>query len=337
MKYRNLSINALLSIAFILQACGADLEPQTLPDELIKIRVSIRYNTGFGPIIIAQEEGFFAEQGLEIEFIPAPRSAEAIAALLTGELDVHAGTFTSGLFNAMAQGERLKITANKGVFDPEGCTYQAYSVRKDLFDNGEVTSAEDLVGRRVSFKAEIYSGYILDAALSASGFTSADVEIHDLPGSAEFEALERGAVDAVYHGEPDVTRVSNMGLGVVLIRAEEVLPYASWGTLTFGPSLLEDNSEAGQRFMVAYLQGVRQYNEGKTERNLEIMAAASELDMEILEQSCWPPIVSDGQINVQSALDFQVWAQESGLLDSIATEEQFWDSQFIEYANEALQ
>ena len=100
--------------------------------------------------------------------------------------------------------------------------------------------------------------------------------------------------------------------------------------------MLEENPEAGKQFLVAYMKGVRQYNEGKTKRNLDILEKETELDRDLLEQACWPPITNDGQMDLGSLIDFQTWANEKGLLDTIATEDQFWDSRFLDYANDIL-
>lgn len=88
--------------------------------------------------------------------------------------------------------------------------------------------------------------------------------------------------------------------------------------------------------MVAYLKAVRQYNQGKTERNLEILAEFTGLDRELLKRTCWLPIRNDGRINVESVLDFQDWAAGKGFLDSKVTEEKFWDPSFVQYANQVL-
>ena len=54
--------------------------------------------------------------------------------------------------------------------------------------------------------------------------------------------------------------------------------------LYYGPAFLDKDPELGRRFMVAYLQGVKQYNEGKTERNLEILQNYTRLDRDLLKQ-----------------------------------------------------
>ena len=39
--------------------------------------------------------------------------------------------------------------------------------------------------------------------------------------------------------------------------------------------------------MAGYLMGVKQYNEGKTDRNLAILSNYTHLDQELLKQTCW--------------------------------------------------
>ena len=88
--------------------------------------------------------------------------------------------------------------------------------------------------------------------------------------------------------------------------------------------------------MVGYLKAVRQYNQGKTARNVEIVSKHTNLDPTLLEETCWPPIRDDGQIDIDSVLKFQSWSLNKGLLDSIVPATQFWDDRFIKSANEIL-
>ena len=88
--------------------------------------------------------------------------------------------------------------------------------------------------------------------------------------------------------------------------------------------------------MTAYLKAVRQYNQGKTKRNLEILVEHTGLDQTLLEEACWSLVRNDGTINVESVLEFQDWAVKAGFLENSISEEQFWDPSFIEYANGVL-
>lgn len=143
-------------------------------------------------------------------------------------------------------------------------------------------------------------------------------------------------MNVIHISEPWITRIVNGGHAEVWVESRELYPDFQLSVVLFGPNLLDENPELGERFMVAYLQAVRQYNEGKTERNIEILAEYSGIDADLLETMCWTPIRDDALINVQSILDMQAWVLEQDLLDEVLAEEDFWDSSFIEAANEML-
>jgi NitT/TauT family transport system substrate-binding protein len=122
------------------------------------------------------------------------------------------------------------------------------------------------------------------------------------------------------------------GYGKYWVGAKDVVPGASYAMVWFGPNLLVEHPEFGKRFMVGYLKGVRQFNLGKTDRNLEILEKYTELEKKILQDACWVSINDNGGINTSSVLDFQEWAYGKELIDEIVLEDLFWDSSFIEYA-----
>ena len=88
--------------------------------------------------------------------------------------------------------------------------------------------------------------------------------------------------------------------------------------------------------MVGYLRGVRQYNLGKTPRNVEIISKETAVDPDLLRDACWETIRGDGKINVGSVLDYERWAVRRGLLDAPLPPEKFWDSSFVDAANGML-
>ena len=162
------------------------------------------------------------------------------------------------------------------------------------------------------------------------------IETKEIPPSALSDAFGSGAVDVAHIGEPWLTRIALTGKAGLWLPAQEVLPDFQWAMIAYGPTLLEANPTAGQHFMVAYLKAVRQYNQGKTPRNVEILAQYTELAPELLQEACWPAIHESGEINVQSLLDFQPWGADKGLLDELVTADQFWEPSFTAQANQVL-
>ncbi len=104
----------------------------------------------------------------------------------------------------------------------------------------------------------------------------------------------------------------------------------------FGRAFLDEDPDAGNRFMLAYLRAVRHYNRGKTARNLESVARHTRLDRSIVEAACWPAIRDDGAVNLESIADFERWAIGRKLLDAALPSGTIWDGRFVDHANGIL-
>jgi NitT/TauT family transport system substrate-binding protein len=178
--------------------------------------------------------------------------------------------------------------------------------------------------------------YALETLLGRNALSLDDLKLVRIPGSTVAEAFGAGSLDLGELTEPDLSRVVGTGRAVVWKDLQEILPGAQHSAIYFGPSLLERDRDAGRRFLVAYLQGVRQYGRGKTARNLEILASETGLDRELLRTACWSSIRGDGKIDVASVVEFQKWAVRRKALDEVVPPGRFWDPSFAEEANRVL-
>jgi NitT/TauT family transport system substrate-binding protein len=288
------------------------------------------------PYFLAQELGYFAEMGLEVEFIRFERSSDVIPAIASGDLDVTTAFASAALFNAIAHDASIKIVSGKGYLDKEGCTYTGFSARTDLFTSGQLDDPANWVGLKIATEKGSAAEYGLDTLLEQNGLTPADVEIVDLPTPSRLDALQTGAIDIAGTGEPWILRIQNAGAGEMWKPMQEILPDYSWGFLLFGPTLLEQHPDVGQRFMVAFMKGLIAYNEGKTDTNVAILAQYTQLTPEEVSQICWNPMTSDGSLDPQDMVDYEQWAIERGYMTEMVTADKFWDPQFIEYAQSVL-
>jgi NitT/TauT family transport system substrate-binding protein len=144
------------------------------------------------------------------------------------------------------------------------------------------------------------------------------------------EALRTGSVDAAFVLEPWVTEIERAGTAVVFASAAQVLPNYQHMVIAYGPSLLARNPDAGRRFMAAYLGAVRQYNRGKTARNVDVLARNTGLDAGLLRAACWPAMRSDGRVDEVSLGEFQRWGRRRGFLDRELAPGQYWDATFLD-------
>ena len=122
----------------------------------------------------------------------------------------------------------------------------------------------------------------------------------------------------------------------MLTGIEDVIGDYQSSAIIFGKRFLVDDPDLGARFLAAYMKGVEQYNQGKTERNLEIISEVSEMDIEVLRNACWIPISQDGVPNYSGLEEIMEWAVETGYLEEAVTEEQFFDPSFLEAAKALL-
>jgi len=194
-----------------------------------------------------------------------------------------------------------------------------------------------LKGRKGAFDTASIQSYFLDTLLNTAGLSLSDVSQVEFDSPAnELEAFANRSLDFSVQTEPWVTRLNDAGNALTWKTFNEILPDYQFGHNFFGPTLVDKNPDAGQRFMRAFLKAVRQYNLGKTERNIELMVKFSQLEQDLLNKACWPTFRADGSINADSVQKFQEWAVEQGLLDQVLTTEQFWDGRFVDEANQFL-
>ncbi len=324
-----------LCICLLPTGCGrADAPSQgPAPD---KVSIANAPYISFAPLLIAADEGYFAEQNLDVELLDLTRSAYGMPALAQGKIDVLSGTVNAGLLNAVARGSGVRIVADKGRAPTTGPPYTALVLRRDLAEAGVADEPERLRGMRMAAPKDSISGFVVDRALKQVGLGIDELETAYMPSPSRLEALQNERIEASYLAEPWLTRVLQAGHATMWLTDTDVVPGSQYAVVMFGPSLLEERPDVGRRFMVAYLQGVRQYLEGKTERNLQIVGRHTGLDAEILRKMLWPPMRADGNINVQSVLECQMWFLERGLLERELGVAEFWEPAFVQHAAEVL-
>ena len=330
----------VLIISLVLTGCAPAVSTPVGPTPTsapIKIKAGVPLNLSNGAFFIAQEEGFFAEQGLDVEFVTLASSSRAVPLLISGDLDMLAGQISVAHFNAMQHDTHVRIVADKGSFEPGACASASLLVSPDFLKTHPLNGPADLKGLRVNLASPTgFSGYQMTEFLARGNLTFADVQLQNLDSAAELAAFEQGLVDVVYLAEPALTKEVLAGKAVVWQTADQLVADKQIAFVVYGPTLIDKNLEAGQRFMVAYLKAVRQYNQGKTDRNLDIIAKYTQLDRALLGQACWQFIRNDGHIDIPSLVHFQAWAVKNKSLEAAIPPEVFWDQRFIDYANQVL-
>lgn len=315
----------------LVSSCGMSGRPEEaekVGTEMVRIDIASQPYLLGTVYRIALEEGYFAEEGIDFHHHPATETgAHSVPALDRGRVDIVSLANPVTLVNAVDLGARIRAVAGSGYFSAEGCSFAGLVARRGLFEEGEIVTPESLEGMRIDFNPLTFEGFFLDTFLNRGGLSLDDVEQVYLPLPARMEAMNRGAIDMTVISEPWLTRMVEEGHQAVLM-VDDVVPDLQYSILAFGSRLLEEEREAGRRFVAAYLRAVRQFNEGPTPRNVEIASEFTGLDPETVRRVCWPPIREDGRIEEETLLAYQRWALEKGLIDRIVDIEELWDPYF---------
>lgn len=143
-------------------------------------------NPDHGPLIVAQEKGFFAAEGLEVELIePAdPNDPPKLVAAGKAEL-------------AVSYQPQLHIQAAEELPLVRIATLVATPLNTLLaLDAGPVKTLADLKGRKVGYSVGGFEDALLSAMLEKQGMSLADIELVNVNFSLS-PSLLSGQVDAV--------------------------------------------------------------------------------------------------------------------------------------------
>ena len=276
------------------------------------VRLGLLSSASDSGLFIALEKGYFRDQAIEIQPTPFDSAAQMVAPLAAGQLDVGGGAPGAGLANALARGISIKIVADKGTPSlPGGTAYSGLLIRKELWDSGEVRGPEALKGRKVALPnlGGISPEAALARALESVGLQIGDVELVQIPFPDMVAAFGNGSIDASITIEPFFTVAVERGVAVKWSGQETWYPDQQIAVLLYAQQFIQEKPEVGRRFMVAYLRGMRDYNDAfvkkdpaKRQEVISILTRNTNLrDPAIYEKVAMPGLDPDGRVS-KSAL-----------------------------------
>ncbi|MFA9430193.1 ABC transporter substrate-binding protein [Egicoccus sp. AB-alg2] len=243
----------------------ADDGDSAVVDEPFTLRVGVEWLANLANMNRAYEQGYFADEGLEIELVEgAPTSAGAVPLLLGDQLDL-AQTASGGIFAAEAEGIPLTLVSNiaKTVPRPEGGQLAIVAGE----DSG-IETLEDLEGRTLAVHQVLSSMEISwRSAMDAAGIDHESVEVLAVPFPNMPQALADGTVDAVLSVVPFTGMALSGGGRLVefidLLLMEEVYGVDNYAQVFFFATreFAQDHGEELERFRRALQRASEELNE----------------------------------------------------------------------------
>ena len=234
-----------ITLTVALTAC---IGTETTVQELTTIRLPMGYvaDPQYAPFYVAVERGYFAEEGLAIEF-DYSFETDGIALVGAGELPL-----------AVASGEQILLARAQGlpvVYVMQW--WQDFPVAIAALTEAGIREPADLAGRNVGVPGFFGASYVgLVGLLSANGMTLDDIDANEI-GFNQVESLLTGQSEAIVvyiNNEP--VQLRQRGEAIDVIAVADYADLVANGFLTNEQTIAE-NPELVQRFINAFMRGLR--------------------------------------------------------------------------------
>jgi NitT/TauT family transport system substrate-binding protein len=209
------------------------------------------------PFYIAEEKGFFKEEGINLDIKWFDASNPVNVAVASNNLDAGAVGLTADLYNMIAAGQKVTVVSDKGKEKKGYNPIAAVVVHKD----SPIKEIEDLKGKKVGVTTIGSSGhYSIGRILENHGLSLKDIQLVPMNTTqALAEALKGKQLDAVVMNSTNINAALKDGYGKVLVNVGDEFEYQSVGIFV-SPNLAQ-NKDLTVRFLRAYLKGAHYFDE----------------------------------------------------------------------------
>lgn len=261
-KFAALGLFALSMTLF--SACGqtnqstsatdtSTAETQKVTDQTLKIGVLPAESAI--PIILAKEEGFFKDLGLNVEIKAFTSPNDRNVAIQAKELDA---TISDVMTEATFKQNGIDMTITSDILE---------DFKILASPNSGIKEMKDFDGKKVTLVPNFILEYIMDQFAKKDDFT---YKIVDIPSfSARSEALLNDQVDGAVYTEPQASMLASQG-AVILGSSKEA--GIKGGTIQFMDKVLDKRPQDVQAFYTAYNQAIDFMNEHKASEYADILA-----------------------------------------------------------------
>lgn len=245
----------------VLSGCSAPSNDAGTAEGASQLRMGTQPWLGYGQWYVAEDQGFFADQGVDVELTSFNTDADVNAALAAKKLDLA----------SVASHTALQFVEN-GVDVSIVLMLDAATTADAIITDGSIASVADLKGQKVAYEEGATSELLLGDALDQAGLTFDDIERVPMGADEAGTALIAGSVPAAVTYEPYVSAAVGAGKGIeTLVTAAEHEGLIS-DVLVVRNDVLEADPEAVTAVIAAWGDSL-DYYEANTDDAQAIIAA----------------------------------------------------------------
>lgn len=232
-----------------------------------KIKVAeVAHSIFYAPQYVSIHNGFFKEEGLDIELILTPGADKVTAAVLSGDVDIGFSGSEATIY-VYNQGEKDYLKTFAQLTQKDG----SFIVSREKINNFNLKNliGKTIIGGRIGGMPEMTLEYILQ---KNNINPQKDLEIDTSIAFASMQgAFIGGTGDFVSLFEPNATLVEKEGYGYIVASLGElggIVPYTAYNAKV---SYIENNPEIIEKFTRAIQKGLDFVNNNDSETIAKII------------------------------------------------------------------
>ena len=229
-------------------------------NNLTKVRVAeVTHSSFYTPLYVAMENGYFKDEGLDIELILTPGADKVSAAVLSDDVEIGFAGAESAIY-VYNNKEKNYLQIFAGLTKRDG-QFIVSRKKLDSFELKDLIGKEILVGRSTGMPALNFLN-----ALKNNGIDTDKININS---SVEFAALSGtfigGTGDFVNLFEPNATLLEDNGYGYVVASVGKLSGEVPYTTFYARKSYIQDNYSTIEKFNTALNKAIEYtlYNDSK--------------------------------------------------------------------------
>lgn len=297
-------ISATLALLFVFTLIAS---PALAADSPKKMKIAFCTWAGYAPLFIAKENGYFADQGYDVELV------------IIEDESTYGAAFVSNSIQGLGQVlDRDIIQYDAGAPEQYVCTMDASTGGDGLVATAEIQSVDDLAGKTVALDKSATSYFFFLQVLADSNITEDQINIVEMGNDEAGEAFLAGRVDAAVTWEPALSNCSEREGGHILVSSADY-PKAIIDVLTVSTKFAEQNPEVFDVLYSCWCQAV-DYLNANFEEGCAIMAAGLDLETEEVMDECAGITFYDAAMNEA----FNDTATEQNVYEIACMAADFW-------------
>ena len=315
---RCLLVAAILALCAVFASCGGGPASSQASgaDENQKVTLTLDWypNADHAGVYLAQEQGFFKDEGLEVK-IQQPSDPAAVLQLVAAGRSEFGISYENEVTNAAARD--IPVQSVMAIMQEPLNSIIA------LKESG-IDRPEDLAGKKIGYAGQSFGTAVIDTVLEEAGADPASVEKINV-GYDLRPALTSKRVDAIVDAYWNIEAVELKGEGFEtnVIRLPEVgVPNYNELLVATSDDYAKENPEIVRRFVAALVKGHEAALNDPEAAKKALLAANEELDPEVADETLKLTVPAfgsgSGPVGFQDPKEWEAyvaWAVENGVLE----------------------